>query len=117
MASVTNPAKAVAGNGLGSRTRIVNLAKSNMTQAELDAALVYLATGDGTDNTTDGPHTIAGVSVLTESGVFTSGTTDAVQVAIQGTGVATIATGGTANFGVGTTGVTASLIADFVQNP
>ncbi len=113
MASVTNPAKAVAGNGLGSRTRIVNLAKTNMTQAELDAALAYLATGDGTDNTTDGPHTIAGVSVLTESGVFTSGTTDAVQVAIQGTGKFTAGN----NFGVGTTGVTSSLIADFVQNP
>lgn len=113
MAEVTNAAKAVAGNGLGPRTRIVNLAKNNMSQAELDAALTYLTVGDGSDNLTDGPHTIAGISVLTEAGVFTAGTTDAVQVAIQGTGVSTMG----ANFGIGSTGVTASLIADFEQNP
>ena len=111
MASLTNNAKAVAGNGLGPKTRIINLAKSNMTQAELDAAILYLTTGDGTDNTTDGPHTVAGISVLTENGVFTSGTTDAVQVTIQGTSVITVG----ANFGVGATGITSSLLADFDQ--
>ena len=100
-----------AGNGLGPRTRIINLAKTNMTQSELDAALLYLATG-GVAGTNDA-HSIAGVSVLTESGVFTSGTTDAVQVAIQGTGAATMA----ADFGTGTTGVTATLIAEFDQRP
>ena len=50
-----------------------------MTEAELQAALEYLPQG-GTAGTDDG-HTIAGVSVLTESN-FPSGTTDAVQVAI-----------------------------------
>ena len=109
MAEVTSNAKALAGNGIGSRTRIINLAKSNMTQAELDAALTYLAAGDVAG--TNDAHSIAGVSVLTESGVFTSGTTDAVQVAIQGTGAATMA----ANFGTGTTGVTATLIAEFID--
>ena len=109
MASRTNPAIAKAGNGIGPRTRIINLAKTNMTQAELDAAILYLQTG-GVAGTNDA-HTVAGVSVLTESGVFTSGTTDAVQVAIQGTGVATMAT----DFGIGSTGITATLIADFVQ--
>jgi len=104
---------AKASNGLGPRTRIITLSKTNMTQAELDAALVYLATGDGTNNDTDGPHTIAGVSVLTESGVFTSGTTDAVQVAIQGTGAFTAGS----DFGVGSTGVTSALAADFDQSP
>jgi hypothetical protein len=39
MASRTNPAIAKAGNGIGPRTRIINLAKTNMTQAELDAAI------------------------------------------------------------------------------
>ena len=34
MAAVTSNAKAVAGNGVGPRTRIINLAKTNMTQAE-----------------------------------------------------------------------------------
>ena len=109
-------AKSTAGNGIGPRTRIITLAKTNMTQAELDAALLYLATGEDEDKTTtvtnDG-HTIAGVSVLTQNGVFTTGVTDEVQVAIQGTGAFT----GGANFGIGATGVTATLIAEFDQRP
>ena len=99
------------GNGAGPRTRIINLAKTNMTETELQAALEFLAAG-GTAGTDDG-HTIAGVSVLTESGIFTSGTTDAVQVAIQGTGAFTAGS----NFGIGSTGITSSLLADFNQNP
>ena len=99
--------KAVSGQGIAGRTRIINLAKTNMTQAELDAAILYLSAGDVSG--TNDAHTVAGVSVLTESGVFTSGTTDNVQVAIQGTGVATMA----ADFGIGTTGVTATLLAEF----
>jgi len=108
MASITNNAKAKAGTGLGNRTRIINLANTNMTQAELDAALLFLQAG-GVSGTNDA-HTVAGVSVLTESGVFTSGTTDNVQVAIQGTGAFTAA----ADFG-GVTDTTSSLIADFTQ--
>jgi hypothetical protein len=106
MATLTNNAAAIAGNGVGPRTRIINLAKTHMTQAELDAALLYLAAGDVAG--TNDAHTIAGVSVLTESGVFTTGVTDAVQVAIQGTGAFTAA----ADFGTGSTGVTSSLLAD-----
>jgi hypothetical protein len=106
MADLTNNAKGTAGSGLGPRTRIINLAKTNMTQAELDAALIFIAQG-GTAGTDDA-HTVAGVSVLTENGVFTSGTTDAVQVAIQGTGAFTA----DANYGIGTTGVASTLIAD-----
>jgi len=102
---------AKAGNGLGPRTRIINLAKTNMTQAELDAALTYLSRGDVAG--TNDAHTIAGVACLTESGVFTPGTTDAVQVVIQGTGAFTAAS----DFGDGSTGVTSSLLADFDQNP
>ena len=60
---------------------------------------------------TNDAHTIAGISVLTESGVFTSGTTDAVQVAIQGTGAFTAAS----NFGTGSTGITSTLVATFVD--
>ena len=109
MAEVTSNAVSKGGNGLGPRTRIINLAKTNMTQAELDAALTYLAAGDVAG--TNDAHSIAGVSVLTESGVFTGGTTDAVQVAIQGTGAATMAS----NFGTGSTGITATLIAEFID--
>lgn len=101
--------KTAAGNGLGPRTRIIQLAKSNMTQAELDAAITYLSRGDVAG--TNDAHTVAGISVLTESGVFTSGVTDAVQVAIQGTGAFTAAS----DFGDGSTGVTSSLVADFID--
>jgi len=99
--------KAKSGQGIAGRTRIINLAKSNMTQAELDAAIAYLQLGE-TSGTQDA-HTVVGVSCLTESGVFTPGTTDDVQIAIQGTGVFTAG----ADFGIGSTGVTASLLADF----
>jgi len=99
--------KAKSGNGIAGRTRIINLAKTNMTQAELDAAIAYLQSGETSG--TDDAHTVVGISCLTESGVFTPGTTDDVQVAIQGTGVLTVGS----NFGVGSTGVTASLLADF----
>jgi len=109
MATVTSNAKALAGNGLGPRTRIINAAKSNMTQAELDALVLYITAGDVAG--TNDAHTITGISVLTESGVFTGGTTDAVQIAIQGTGVATMAS----NFGTGSTGITTTLIAEFID--
>jgi hypothetical protein len=98
--------KAKSGQGIAGRTRIINLAKTNMTQAELDSALQFLQRG-GVAGTNDA-HTVVGVQPLTESGVFTSGTTDAVQIAIQGTGAFTAA----ADFG-GVTGVTSSLIAEF----
>jgi len=98
--------KTKSGQGIAGRTRIINLAKTNMTQAELDAAVLFLSAG-GVAGTNDA-HTVLGVQPLTESGVFTAGTTDAVQVAIQGTGAFTAA----ADFG-GVTGVTSSLLAEF----
>jgi hypothetical protein len=98
--------KVKAGQGIAGRTRIINLANTNMTQAELDAAILFLQTG-GVAGTNDA-HVVVGVSCLTESGVFTAGTTDDVQVAIQGTGAFTAA----ADFG-GVTGTTSSLLADF----
>lgn len=107
MATLTNNAKVIAGSGNGPRTRVINLAKTNMTQAELDAAIQYLQAGDVAG--TNDAHTVAGVSVLTDDGVFISGTTDNVQVIIQGTGVFTAG----ANFGIGSTGVTSSLLADY----
>jgi hypothetical protein len=98
--------KTVAGQGIAGRTRIINLANSDMTQAELDAVILFLTRG-GVAGTNDA-HTVVGVSCLTESGVFTPGTTDNVQVAIQGTGAFTAA----ADFG-GVTNTTSSLLADF----
>ena len=107
---VATRAVAKAGNGLGPRTRILLLANTDMTQAELDASILALEAG-GTKGVDD-PVTVVGISVLTESGVFTSGTTDAVQVAVQGTGVLTAG----ADYR-GVTGTTMSVIADFDQNP
>ena len=107
MAGLTTTKIVKAGNGLGPQTRIINLAKSNMTQAELDAAMQYLAAGDAPG--TNDAHTIAGVACLTESGVFTSGTTDDVQISLQGTGAFTAAS----NFGIGSSGVTSTLLANF----
>jgi hypothetical protein len=111
MAEVTNNAIARSGNGLGPRTRIINLAKTDMSQAELDAAIQYLQAGDVAG--TNDAHTVAGVSCLTESGIFTPGTTDNVQIVIQGSGAFTAAS----NFGTGSTGVTSTLLADFNQLP
>ena len=101
---------AKAGNGIAGRTRILSLAKTNMTQTELNDVIRLLGAG-GTAGTDDAV-TVAGISVLTESGVFTSGTTDAVQVAVQGTGTLTA---GSSYRGV--TGVTMAVIADFDQTP
>jgi hypothetical protein len=93
--------KAKAGNGLGPRTRIISLSKTDITQAELDELVQDLQQG-GTAGTNDAV-TVAGISA------FTAGTTDVVYVAVQGTGVLTAG----ANFYV--TGVTMALVADFDQ--
>ena len=45
MATVTSNAVVHAGNGLGPQTRIINLAKTNMTQAELDLAIQFMTAG------------------------------------------------------------------------
>ena len=100
--------KAKAGNGMAGRTRIITLSKANMTQTELDTVIQALQQG-GTAGTDDAV-TVAGISVLTESGVFTTGVTDVVQVAVQGSGVLTA---GASYLGV--SGVTMALIADFNQ--
>ena len=110
MATVTSNAVVHAGNGLGPQTRIINLAKTNMTQAELDLAIQFMTAGGV--KAVDDAHSIAGISVLTDAGVFIGGTTDAVQVAIQGTGAFTA----DANYGVAAdTGVASTLIATFTD--
>ena len=110
MATVTSNAVVHAGNGLGPQTRIINLAKTNMTQAELDLAIQFMSAGGV--KAVDDAHSVAGISVLTQAGVFTTGVTDAVQVAIQGTGAFTA----DANYGVAAdTGVASTLIATFTD--
>jgi hypothetical protein len=105
MASVTkvNGVNAIAGNGLGPNTRIISLSKTAITTsaiADLNAAVLYLTAGD-VQGTNDA-HTVAGVD-HTSSGV--------AHVVLQGTGAFTAAS----NFGTGTTGVTAALVATFTD--
>jgi hypothetical protein len=93
---------AKAGNGLGPRTQIISLSKTNITQAELDAAVAALGAGGvaGTDDAVS----IAGISA------FEAGVTDVVHVAVQGTGTVTAG----ADYR-GVTGVTMAIVATFVD--
>ena len=98
------------GQGIAGRTRVISLSKSNMTQAELDAAIRALQLG-GTSGTDDAV-TIVGIS--SDGGDaggdtnFVTGQSDVVYVAVQGTGTLTA---GSDYRGV--TGVTMALVADF----
>mgnify|MGYP000134799103 CR=1 FL=1 len=106
-------ANKTAGNrtqGIAGRTRIISLSKSNMTTAELEAALLYMQAGDVSG--TNDAVTVVGVTA--DGGDaggtnFVSGETDVVHVAVQGTGVMTAGS----NYGTGSTGVTMAVVADF----
>ncbi len=77
MATTTNANQPVISlnQGIGPRTTIVNIAKTNMTNAEVNTILSDIAF-DG--------FTIAGVSTA-EGSAFSTGVTDNLQVAVQGT--------------------------------
>jgi uncharacterized protein YjhX (UPF0386 family) len=96
-------------NGLGPRTVIVNIAKTNISQTEYDTMHEALATGGTFSGVTNDAFTVAGISCLTESGVFTAGTTDAIQVALQGTGTINE----DASNALGVTGAALTVVADF----
>ena len=95
------------GNGLGPLTRIVTIAKTNMTQAELDSTLTALASGVTVSSVFYAGGTIAGVSGDQAGNTFVSGTSDLVHVAIQG-GDAPEGTAGSY-----TAGVTVAVVAVF----
>ena len=104
MASVTkvNGVNAIAGNGLGPRTRILSLSKTAITTtaiADLNSVVAALQAGGvaGTDDAV----TIAGIDHTSAN---------VAHVAVQGTGVLTP---GAAYLGV--TGVTAALVATFAD--
>tara|TARA_Y100000593_G_C4053052_1_gene210647 strand:+ start:62 stop:409 length:348 start_codon:yes stop_codon:yes gene_type:complete len=77
-------------NGLGPRTVIAKIAKTNISQAELDTMLAALATGGTFSGVDNDPFTIAGVCASSDAGVtwgaFADGASDIVSVALQGTG-------------------------------
>ena len=82
-------------NGIAGLTRVIKLAKSSISDAEIEAALVYIQAGDVSG--TNDANTIVGLD---------KNTNDAF-VVVQGTGVMTAGS----NFGTGSTGVTMSIEA------
>jgi hypothetical protein len=99
-------------NGIAGRTVMIKLAKSNMTTAELDAALLALRTGGEYSGVTNDAFTIAGIT--SDGGdaggtSFVTGESDAVFVALQGTGTINA----DASNALGVSGVTLTVEADF----
>ena len=101
MAEVTNTNGTVAdGNGLGPKTVVINIAKSNITKAEMTTMVQALGAAG---------HTVAGVK-----GMLADETADNVQVVLQG-GVDYVADSSDA---LGVTGAATTIIAGpFDQNP
>lgn len=100
MAAITSTANTDLSNGLGGHTNIVNIAKTDITEAELKTILDDMAF-DG--------HTIAGVATA-DGSAFVSGTTDVVILAVQSAGGAYTAEGSNAH---GVTGAVTSVLAVF----
>ena len=73
-------------NGLGPKTTIVKIAKTNITTAELHSIITQITAG-GTAGVNDA-FTVAGVATA-DGTAFVSGTTDVVFLALQGSGVVT----------------------------
>jgi hypothetical protein len=106
-----NYLKNVRANGLGPRTIILKLEATNITDTQLNAWINYLTTAHGSAGTGDSAFVVAGLSASTDGSAFVSGTTDAVVLALQGTGDFTDATV------EGLTGTpTATIVAVFDHN-
>ena len=84
-------------NGIAGLTRVIKLAKSSITDSEIEAALDYIQAGDASGSGTNDANTVVGLD---------KNTNDAF-VVVQGTGVMTAGS----NYGVGSTGVTMSIEA------
>lgn len=82
-------------NGIAGLTRVIKLAKSSITDAEIQAALDYMQAGD-----------VSGTNDAVVVVGLDKNTNDAF-VVVQGTGVMTAG----ANYGTGSTGVTMSIEA------
>ena len=100
MAAITSTASTGLSNGLGGQTNIVNIANTDIKEAELKTIL--------DDIQFDG-HTVAGVATA-DGSAFVSGTTDVVILAVQSAGGAYTAEGSNAH---GVTGAVTSVLAVF----
>ena len=108
------PANLTAGNdtqGLAGRTLIVNVAKTDITAAELSTIVTYIQAGKRTsgDDTTSDAFVVAGITTPTGA-AFVSGTTDNVVLALQGTGTFTT----DASNAYGVSGAATTILADFL---
>jgi hypothetical protein len=107
-------ANLTAGNdtqGLAGRTLIVNIAKTDITAAELSTIVTYIQAGKRTsgDDTTSDAFVVAGITTPTGA-AFVSGTTDNVVLALQGTGTFTT----DASNAYGVSGAATTILADFL---
>jgi|LakMenE01Jun11ns_1017448.scaffolds.fasta_scaffold9389789_2 hypothetical protein len=114
IAAAYAPANLTAGNdtqGLAGRTLIVNIAKTDITAAELSTIVTYIQAGKRTsgDDTTSDAFVVAGITTPTGA-AFVSGTTDNVVLALQGTGTFTT----DASNAYGVTGAATTILADFL---
>jgi hypothetical protein len=111
-----NYLKNVKANGLGVRTLIVKIAKTNLTDTELNTIINYMTTNHGVNGAGDSAFVVAGLSgdqtVDENTNVFVSGTTDVVYLALQGTGNYTV----DASDAHGVTGAVTTIEAIFDQN-
>lgn len=114
IAAAYAPANLTAGNdtqGLAGRTVIVNIAKTNITAAELSTIVTYIQAGKRTsgDDTTSDAFVVAGITTPTGA-AFESGVTDNVVLALQGTGTFTT----DASNAYGVSGAATTILADFL---
>jgi hypothetical protein len=108
------PANLTTGNdtqGLAGRTIIVNIAKTDITSAELTTIVNYIQAGKRTsgDDTTSDAFIVAGITTPTGA-AFVSGDTDNVVLALQGTGTFTT----DASNAYGVSGAATTILADFL---
>ena len=73
------------------RELIVKIAKTNMTDTELNAYIQYITTSHGSAGAGDSAFVVAAVGTATGA-AFESGVTDVVFLRVQGTGDLTVAT-------------------------
>jgi len=115
-----NYLKNVRANGLGPRTLIVKVAKTNITNDELNTIINAITSSQGVNGSGDSAFVVAGLSSdqsVTTNGItkalqFVSGTSDVVFLALQGTGVYTP----DASDAHGVTGAVTTIEATFDQN-
>jgi len=72
------------------RELIVKIAKTDMTDAELEAYIGYMTTAHGSAGAGDSAFTVAALGTA-DGSAFVSGTTDVVFLRLQGTGDLTVA--------------------------